>query len=188
MKLEIDLYFTYKYTLRFLLLQKLNSNNTYNLPKIQKLKFYFLLRKIEDLDSPEIYNYLYLFRYFFGKNAYLAKNKSYFVLGKWYYNFNVNMILNNIKDISYVLFFFFNDIIKNIDPSFIKKGFFSKKLNVFFFAIKDMNVFSEMKTNVGLFNLKKALNLHIYCLGINTENTMIFLNTLKINQRKLPKN
>jgi hypothetical protein len=83
MKLQLDYHFTYKNTLRFLLLHKLgSSNNTYNLPSINKLIFFFSLRKLEDLDSSEVYNYLYLFKYFFGKNAFLTKNKSYFVLGK----------------------------------------------------------------------------------------------------------
>jgi hypothetical protein len=83
MKLQLDYHFTYKHTTRLLLLHKLNyKNNTYNLPIINKLIFFFALRKLEDLDSAEIYNYLYLFKYFFGKNAFLTKNKSYFVLGK----------------------------------------------------------------------------------------------------------
>lgn len=83
MKLHLDFHFTYKHTLRLLLLHKLGyKHNTYNLPLLKKLKFFFSLRKLEDLDSTEIYNYLYLFKYFFGRSAFLTKNKSYFVLGK----------------------------------------------------------------------------------------------------------
>jgi hypothetical protein len=66
-----------------LLLHKLGyKKNIYTIPSINKLVFFFSLKKLEDLDSPEIYNYLYLFKYFFGRSAFLTKNKSYFVLGK----------------------------------------------------------------------------------------------------------
>jgi len=83
MKLNIDLFFTYKYTIRFLLLHKLGYDyNTYNLPKISKLILFFSLNKLEDIDSLEIYNYFYLFKYFFGQKAFLTKTKSYFSLGK----------------------------------------------------------------------------------------------------------
>lgn len=83
MKINLDLFFTYKYTLRFILIQKLgNKYNTYTIPDISKLIFYFSLNKLEDLDSIEIYNYFYLFNHFFGRKAYLSKTKSQFSLGK----------------------------------------------------------------------------------------------------------
>ena len=181
MKLNIDLFFTYKYTLRFLLTQKLDAcYNTYTIPNISKLILYFSLNKLEDLDSIEIYNYFYLFKHFFGRKAYLSKTKSQFSLGKWYYNFNIKIILNKSKDIYIMLFYFTNNILKNIDSSFINKGFLSKKLNIFFFIIKDMNIFSEIKTNLGLFNLKKSLNINIYFTGIDFQKSNIYLNNIKI--------
>lgn len=79
-----------------------------------------------------------------------------------------------------MLFFFFNNIYKLIDNSFIKKGFLSKKLNIFYFIIKDMNIFSEIKTNLGLFNLKKFLNINIYYLGLDFNSSKIHLNNIKI--------
>lgn len=66
-----------------------------------------------------------------------------------YYNFNLKIIINRVKDIYLLLFFFFNNVYNLIDSSFIKKGFLSKKLNIFYFIIKDMNIFSEIKTNLG---------------------------------------
>jgi hypothetical protein len=96
-----------------------------------------------------------------------------------YYNFNVNLVVNNKKNISFILFLFFNNIGKNLDPSFIKKDFFSKELNIFYFIIKDMNIFSELKTNLGLFKLNKPLNIHIYFLGVDYLSTKIYLNNYK---------
>jgi len=89
------------------------------------------------------------------------------------------MIIYNIQDISFLLYFFFNNIGKNLDFAFIKKGFFSKNLNIFYFIIKDMNIFSELKTNLGLFNLKKPLNIHLYFLGVDNTSSLIFLNNFK---------
>jgi hypothetical protein len=108
-------------------------------------------------------------------------------LGKWYYNFNVQLIINNEKDLYNLLYFFLNNILFNIDKSFIKKGFLSKKLNIFYFIIKDVNIFSEIKTNLGLFNLKKSLNFTIYVLGVNKneiKNVKLLLNNLKLNNFK----
>jgi hypothetical protein len=83
MKAEIDLFFTYKYTIRFLLSHKLiNNYNIHTIPNISKLVLYFSLNKLEDIDSIEIYNYLYLFKQFFGRKAFLSKTKSQFNLGK----------------------------------------------------------------------------------------------------------
>lgn len=181
MKAEVDLFFTYKYTIRYLLSHKLINNfNTYTIPNISKIIIYFSLKKFEDLDSVEIYNYFYLFRQFFGRKAFLSKTKSQFSLGKWYYNFNISLILNKPKDIYTLLFFFFNNIFKKIDQSFINKGFLTKKLNIFYFIIKDMNIFSELKTNLGLFNLKKHLNINIFFLGLDYKASRVLLKNIKI--------
>lgn len=182
MILNIDFLFTYKYTLRFLLINKLGSiKNTYNIPKIKKLIFYFSLKKLIDLDDVQIYNNFYLLKFFLGKNAFITKNKNYFLLGKWYNNFNVQLIINNYKSIYFIFFYFLNNVLFNIDKTFIKKGFFSKKLNIFYFIVKDMNFFSEIKTNLGLFNLKSALIINIYILGTDINKSNIFLKNLKIN-------
>lgn len=44
-----------------------------------------------------------------------------------------------------------------------------------------MNFFSEIKTNLGLFNLKSALIINIYILGTDINKSNIFLKNLKIN-------
>jgi hypothetical protein len=81
--LNKDLFFSYKYTLRFMLINKYGDiSNTYNLPKINKLLFFFSFKKLEDLDDVELYNCFYLFKFFFGRNAYFSKTKSSYFLGK----------------------------------------------------------------------------------------------------------
>jgi hypothetical protein len=48
-----------------------------------------------------------------------------------------------------------------------------------------MNIFSELKTNLGLFNLKKPLNIHIYFSGIDSLSTEIyFFNYKQIKYKK----
>lgn len=91
MIINFDYYFTYKNNLRFLLIQKLNKiNNSYNLPKLHKLIFYFFFKKLEDLNNVELYNSFYLFKYFFGRKVFFTKTFSFYSLGKYYYNFISN--------------------------------------------------------------------------------------------------
>jgi len=81
--LFIDFYFTYKNTIRFLLLNRSgNILNIYNIPKIKKLIFYFTFKKLEDKDEIQILNSFYLLKFFLGQNVFFTKNKSFFLLGK----------------------------------------------------------------------------------------------------------
>jgi hypothetical protein len=79
---KIDFNFNYKYSIRNVLINKLNVLiNTYDIPKIQKLTIFFFLKKIEDFNDVQIYNYFYLFKFFFGCNAFISKYKTFFALG-----------------------------------------------------------------------------------------------------------
>jgi len=61
---------------------KLGSyNNTFDSVYIKKLKFFFPLSKSLDKDNISVYNYFYLFKFFFGKNAMLSKYRSFYNLG-----------------------------------------------------------------------------------------------------------
>ena len=97
--MKIDLYFTYKYNLRFILLNKLGQlKNTYNVPLIKKIILFVSFKKLENIDEVEIFNCFYLFKFFFGRQAFFSKTKSHFKLGKWYHNFNVQLIIINKKE------------------------------------------------------------------------------------------
>jgi hypothetical protein len=79
----LDYYFTYKNTLRFLLISKLgNIKNTNNIPNIKKIIYYFYFKKLENLDDVELYNCFYLFKFFLGKKAFFTKTISFYSLGK----------------------------------------------------------------------------------------------------------
>lgn len=179
--LFIEYNFFYKQVIRHILIQKLNiCININNVPCINKMMFFFILSKIEDLDDVQIYNYLYLFKYFFGKSAFLTKIKSFFNLGKWSYSLKV--VLNIKSNGLYNFFFYFlNDIYYIVEKNYKLKGIFSKKLNIFYIIIKDLHIFSEKKTNLGLFFLKQPLNLHIFCTGCDELDINLFLQNLKLN-------
>jgi len=81
--MEMNAHYFYTESYRLLMLNKLNiRTNNFAIPKIAKLLYFFTLTKIDDIDNVEIYNHIYLFKYFFGKLAYLTKIKSFFNLGK----------------------------------------------------------------------------------------------------------
>lgn len=81
--LRVDLNFSYKFNLRFLLINKLNIiSNTYCVPSVTQLVLFFPITRIEDVDHVQSYNYAYLFKFFFGKKAFLTRQRSFFNLGK----------------------------------------------------------------------------------------------------------
>jgi hypothetical protein len=181
--IDLDYYFTYKNSLRFLIFLKLgllNNINTYNVPFLNKLTFFFSLSKSVDKDNISIYNYFYLFKFFFGKNAFLSKYKSYYNLGMWYYSFKVYIIIIKKEVYSY-LFYYLNDFLSMIDKIYFKYGIFSNKLNILYIVLKDLTIFSEKKTNMGLFNLENSLNLHLYFSGGDINSSKLIMKNCKIN-------
>lgn len=154
----IDSYFNYKNTTRYKLINKLYLINTFNIPEISKLVFLFNLIKMEDLNNIQFLNYFYLIKFFFGKNAYFNKFNKYYLLGTWYYNINVIVCLNNNKEIINKLYYLYNNIIINIDKNLLKA---KKSNNCYSIKIKDNNIYSELKTNLGLFNIKRSMIINI---------------------------
>lgn len=66
--LRVDLYFSYRHNLRFLLINKLNIIlNTYSIPSITQLVLFFPITKIEDIDHVQSYNYAYYLNSFLVK-------------------------------------------------------------------------------------------------------------------------
>lgn len=169
---EVDYTFFYKNSIRLLAMHKTFLINTFNIPFISKLMFIFSLNRIEDKDEVQGYNYLYLFRFFFGRNGFLTKYRSYFSLGKWTYSFNACLIINK-KDVYNILFLVLNDILSVTDRGYLSSGLFSKNNNIYYLVFKDVNIFSEKKTNLGLFSLKRNLNFRIYCTGCEADSFFI---------------
>lgn len=68
-----------------------------------------------------------------------------------------------------------------IDKIYFKYGIFSNKLNILYIVLKDLTIFSEKKTNMGLFNLEDSLNLHLYFSGGDISSSKLLLKNYKIN-------
>lgn len=180
----VDYSFTYKHVLRNLLINKLYSlKNTYSVPNIKKMVIYIPISNINDLDLRDAYNYFYLFKFFFGKRAFISKFKGINNLGDWTYSFKIQVVLSK-KEIFHSLFFLINDIFSYIDQNLLSSGIYSKSMNVYYIVLKDLNIFSERKTNLGLFNLNSTLNLNIFLNGCSVKESYILLRTLKLNSFK----
>lgn len=175
----VDPFFNYKYVIRFILLNKIRFNNTLDLPKFKKLNLSFNLSKIEDLNDIQLYNYFYLIKFFFGRNSFFSKIKKFYLLGTWYYNFNVQLFINNNQDIFSLLYYLFNNIIVNIEKNLIYLSLKGKKINIFSLVIKDHNIYSELKTNLGLFNIKKNFRINLYFIGTNFSNNKLLMRNIK---------
>ena len=67
-----------------------------------------------------------------------------------------------------------------VDKVFFNYGIFSKRLNILYIVLKDLTLFSEKKTNMGLFNLENFLNLHLYFSGGDINSSKILLKNLKL--------
>jgi hypothetical protein len=62
-----DYSFFYKNSIRFIVDMKANKIiNFYDRVGINKIVFFFFVKNLEDVDDVQTYNYLYLFRFFFG--------------------------------------------------------------------------------------------------------------------------
>lgn len=74
-----------------------------------------------------------------------------------------------------------NDIIFRIERSYISSGILSNELKIFYIIIKDLNIFSEKKTNLGLFALQNNLNIKLFCTGYDFIGSKILLRSMKLN-------
>jgi hypothetical protein len=73
-----------------------------------------------------------------------------------------------------------NDIFYFSDAVYIKQGLFSKALNIYYIQFLNLTIFTEKKTNLGLFFLKEPLNLHIFYLGCDALHFKLILSQFKM--------
>jgi hypothetical protein len=173
----IDYNFYYRNIVRNILLHKVNGNkikNTYEIPYFSKMTLYFHLLKIENFKKVEIYNYLYLYKFFFGKSGFISKYKTYLESGNYSYSFSVLLVLNN-KRVYQSLFLLFNDLFIFSNKSYLK---FKRNKEFITFIFSDINIFSEKKDNLGLFNLKSNLHIQVCIKGLDSKK--LILKALKI--------
>lgn len=165
---KVDLFFNYKYTFRFLLLQSDKKIfSSFQLPNFDKLVCFFPLKEIADLNDVRIYNYCYFFKFFLGLKPFLTRRRDVSTFKKTQFNFNIQIILHR-KDIFPVLYFLSNDVL----PFMANRGFimninFVDKFFLLLYKIDKFNIFLLKKTNLGLLNLHDPLCFKFY---INSKN------------------
>ena len=75
---------------------------------------------------------------------------------------------------------------KNIEKNLIIKKFNYKiNNNNYIIIIKDLNIFSELKTNLGLFNIKNFCNINFFFTGMNLNLFTKNYNYLLVSNLKL---
>lgn len=160
---QVDLFFNYKYTFRFLLLiSSKDILNSFNNNKIQKIVAYFSLKDLIDLNDVRLYNYYYFFKFFFGVKPFLTRFRDISTFRKTEFTFNIQFIFHKTQAYQ-ALYFILNDVL----PFMGRRGFEStlkqyKTCNILVYEIQRFNVFLLKKTNLGLLNLIDSLNFKIY--------------------------
>jgi hypothetical protein len=121
----IDLYFYYKYMIRYISYLKEFNNLKYynNILNIEKLILFFNCNKIIDINNNTILSSLFFFKYYFGIIPYFTNYKSEFKLNIYYYNFLIEYVYTN-KKLFYPLYFFINDIYYFINKINLKMIFY----------------------------------------------------------------
>ena len=180
MYLQSDFSFSYKHTLRFLLIHKCGYFfNSFELPKLNYTYLFFTLNDIVDLDDVSSFNYFYLIKFFFGKKSYFTNTTSIFHLGVTYYYFKVFcFFFKNSK--FYTLAFFSNDLLPLSSSFHVKQSIIDLHKGLFIFKFFDLNLFLEKKTNVGLYNLNHNLNLKFKFSCIDINSSIYFFDFFKI--------
>lgn len=96
-------------------------NTCTKLVRLQLAKVFISLRRLpllgEDLDYVRLYNYFYVFRFFFGLTAMVFKVSTLFSMRVIYSYFDISSTLKNDKDIFFLLYFFVFEL-KGLNISF----------------------------------------------------------------------
>lgn len=90
-----DLCFYYFITLKQLWYLKFKFLNKMQfLPLLKSLWLVFSVQRLEQLDHPRIFNYVYLFAFFFGRRALVSGYRPAFALGRHYYSFDLGIFFS----------------------------------------------------------------------------------------------
>jgi len=157
-----DFYFHYKNVGRFIILNKfsLYKVNTYNVFNIVKAISYFSVKDLENFDDVCVSNYFFFLYFFFGGQSYFFNYNSVFNLGITYYSFYIQCLFVN-RNVFFLLNFVLNEILVGVE----KTRFISEKMCFLNFFVKDVSIFIEKRTILGLFNLRHTLNIRFFFLS-----------------------
>lgn len=176
---SVDFFFNNKFSSRHYLIHKLHSVHGALLPHIIDLVLLFSLRDLETLDDVRLYNYFFFFKFFLGVRPIFSGYKSKFHLGKTTYSIKVQLM--GFVYAFDILYFFSNDVFALLDKSYLSTMYYRKrKSHQILYILKDMNLFIEKKTNIGLFNLKNSLNISFVFASNNKAGASLLLQTFKI--------
>jgi len=179
---SVDYHFNYFNIIRFVLLNKLfNISNVNLIPSLNSIHLFFSIKNVTNYDESQNFNFFYFFKFFLGKLPHINRFSSKLHLGDTFYNYNIELILSK-KEIYYFLFFLSNDILSFIDSKyiFVNKNYFYKKYDYLFMNISDVSLFSELKTNIGLFDLKLPLNFKYFFNSNNSKNDLFLMKQFKL--------
>ena len=173
----LDFYFHYLHISRFIINNRVAFSNTHCVPYLAKLVLFFSLLNLTIVEDTSIYNYFYLFRFYLGRKAFIINYRSFFSLRNTYYSFDICISLRK-QALFFPIAFYVNDLHRFLSL----KGYHSYFINSFCYAliIKDTNLFTERKTNLGLYNLKHVLNYRFYITNGDFISSKLFLDTLKL--------
>jgi hypothetical protein len=153
----------YRYSIRFLDIRKSNIVHSDRIWYPQKIRLVCKMRNLNDLDTVELYNYIYLYKFFWGNQSHFTKTETVFDSNIISYSLRVCSISCKKRDIfDYLVFTSIN-----FRECFDKTGYLqqnpgSRKSLICLGSNRNKNVFSEKKTNMGLFSLASgSLFLHL---------------------------
>lgn len=176
----LNLHFNYNTTLRYALNLKLAYVNSYfKIPKIKKTSYYYYFKNVDNIYNPSSFNYPYMFIFFFGRRAHYMGFHEEKATGGKALNFSVQLTFNRLNMYE-VLSFFIVDVKSRIDIDLLKFGAFRSHFLTFYYIVKDLNLFSDRKTNVGLFYLDSYLFLKIRMLPFSMLKGRMLLNLFKL--------
>jgi hypothetical protein len=113
---------------------------------------------LENLQASKLFNYFYLSRYFFGQPSQVFFLKKYFILGKTYHNLELGFHLNKSRIFVPLSIFVFQ--VQPLVNLALTRDFVVSS-NSLQLILRDPSIFSERKTNTGLFDLTDPLT---FCL------------------------
>lgn len=141
---------------------------------------------LENLQASKLFNYFYLSRYFFGHPSHIFFLKKYFILGKTYYNLELGFHLSKTRVFVPLSIFVFQ--IQPLVNLTLTRDFVISTRNLQL-ILRDPSIFSERKTNTGLFDLNDPLT---FCLTYRQPSSLSsifltkkFLSSLKIIMNNL---
>ncbi len=179
---EINLNFVYRSSLRFIILKQNNKIKNSFILKLPKIQFYFIIKKIIELNSLKLFNNIIFLWLMTNNKLFLKKFKVNLDKGVKYNSF---LLINQLSK-NFELFFKFLDFFLNKLTVLLTKSFFKNFNNDNFciFQLKNLDIFSNIKilNNFYIPKIKDILFFKFILFNYQKKyfNIKYFLNLFKI--------